>query len=291
MAIKQFTPEVFKSPSMQRLGVVYAETRRDPSLPLELLDGNVSVQEYAGAIPLVLTEKNHQRAGSERPFADWVATIEAEVRRQDADLKRLLGLQAIGYPSPVHGLEVLDLNMHLKSATIDVPFAKRPKADISVVDQAGIGSAFAPADCQITSIVDPTNGRLVQVHSGYVGLDNKILEKSIEATEINPKQSVAYVSPHAQAGYVINQVNNGLVDRFSQSEQLADFLVYRPDGSVELDMKRALQAQLEEAGFPHGHVEFSTDNTITDPTLYSQSRFLSQGVNGRFGVVLGKHQG
>jgi hypothetical protein len=58
VAIKQFTPEVFKSPSIQKLGVVYAETRRDPSKPLELLDGNLSVQEYAGAIPLVLTEKN-----------------------------------------------------------------------------------------------------------------------------------------------------------------------------------------------------------------------------------------
>lgn len=290
MAIKQFTPEVFKSPSIQKLGVVYAETRRDPSKPLELLDGNLSVQEYAGAIPLVLTEKNRQRTGSELPLEAWTALIDEEVRKLDTDLKRQLGLTAIAYPAPVHKSDLLNLNTDLSKATISVPFAARPEADISLVEQPGVASAFAPADCQITSIVDTSTGRLVQVHSGYVGLDNKILEKAVATTGINPRQSVAYVSPHAQAGYVVNQVNNGLVDRFSQSEQLRDHLLYKPDGVVELDMKGALKAQLEEAGFRDDHVEFSPNNTLSDATLYSQSNFLTKGVNGRFGVILGKRQ-
>ncbi len=290
MAIKQFTPEVFKSPAIQDMKIVYAETRRDPSRPLELLDGNLSVQEYAGTIPLVLTEKNHQRTGSAYPFESWVSRIDTEVKNLDKDLKRQLGIRAIAYPAPVHTSDLLDLSTHLSKATIDVPFAQRPRADISLVEEAGVASAFAPADCQITSIVDPSTGRLVQVHSGYAGLDNKILEKAVAATGIDPRQSVAYVSPHAQAGYVINKLNNGLVDRFKQSEQLADFLVYNPDGSVELDMKNALKAQIEAAGFPEDQVEFSPDNTISDEALYSQSRFLTQGVNGRFGVVLGKRQ-
>lgn len=288
--IRHFTPEVFNNPAVKKHGVVYAETRRDLSAPLEELSGSMSVQEYAGAIPLVLSQKNYERTGTSLSFDEWSKRVEAQVHFYDLALKRQLGLHAIGYPSPVHGLDLIHLDTAMSQVDISTPFKDRTKADASLLTEPGTASVIAPADCAVVNIVDVRTGALLQDHAGYVGIGANIAAHTLKEAKdvINPKQSVAYVSPHAQEGYVINQVNNVLVERFEANPYLQPFLTYKENGDVELNMADAFKAQLIEAGIPEANIEVSPDNSLTDPTLYSQSEFLTKGINGRNGMLFGK---
>lgn len=286
------TPEVFKAPSLDRLGLVYAETRRDLSEPLATLSGSMSVQEMSGDIPLVISRKNYERSGASLPFEDWANFIKHQVESYDATVKHELGFSAIGYLNPVHGTDLLDLDLHMAHAEMAIPFAERPYADAAVVRKLGRASCIAPADCLVVNVVDPESETLLQMHAGYVGLQNRIVGKTFQRlrAEVNPRRSLAYVSPHAQKGFVINQINNGLVDRFEQSPELAPYLVRRSNGDVELDMTSSLVQQLEEAGVRPENIQVSQDNSLTDPTLYSQSDFLTRSINGRNGMFFGRRR-
>jgi copper oxidase (laccase) domain-containing protein len=288
--IRIFTPEVFNSPSIKKHGVVYAETRRDPSAPLEELSGSMSVQEYSGQIPLVLSQKNYERTSTSLSFEEWTDAIEKRVRLYDEALKRELGLRAIGYINVTHGTDLISLDDMVDQTDINVPFANRPKVDAAMLTQRGIATVIAPADCVVANIVDTNTGALLQVHAGYAGMEKEILAHALTSTKeiIDPKRSVAYLSPHAQEGYVINQQNNILVDRFKANPHLRPFLLYKENGEVELSLGEAFKAQLNEAGIPEANVEISPDNTLTDPTLYSQSTFLTRDTNGRNGMLFGK---
>jgi len=289
--IHAFTPEVFNAATVKKHGVVYAETRRDVDAPLEELSGSMSVQDYIGDIPLVLSTKNYQRTGTALAFDEWTRQIETRVAQYDHELKRQLGLRAIGYPNAVHGSSLLPLDSAMQSVTSDVPFSERAHADATVLTKPETASVIAPADCVVINTVDVKTGTLLQVHAGYVGIGNTILRRVLgEVKDVfDPKRAVAYVSPHAQAGYVINQQNNVLVERFENNQYLRPFLVYKDNGEVELELGRAFAAQLVDAGISQDNVEISPDNTLTDPTLYSQSRFLKQGINGRNAMLFGKN--
>jgi len=288
--IRAFTPEVFNSPAVKKHGVVYAETRRDLSAPLGDLSGSMSVQEYAGDIPLVISEKNYQRSGTTIAYEEWAQHIENQVRMYDDALKRQLGLHAIGYPSPAHGMDLINLDTAMGQVDIDTPFANRLRADVTLLTREAIASCIAPADCIVANIVDVRTGALMQAHAGYVGAENGIFSQLFDDIDgaIDPRQSVAYFSPHAQAGFVINQKNEVLVDRFKANPRMAPYLINREDGAVELNLAAASKAQLIEAGIPEANIEISPDNSLTDPTLYSQSNFLTRGINGRNGMVFGK---
>ena len=288
--IRAFTPEVFNNPVVRKHGVVYAETRRDPSAPLEELSGSMSVQEYSGDIPLVLSQKNYERTGTLLSFDEWTKRVEAQVRFYDDILKQGLGLYAIGYPNPVHGTDLIRLDDAIDKVNIDTPFVDRPQADAAVLTKEGTASVIAPADCVVANSIDVRTGTLLQTHAGYAGIGKNIVSRVFGEVEdvFDPKQSVSYISPHAQEGYVINQQNNVLVERFEADPNLQPFLVYKENGDVELSLGEAFKAQLIEAGIPEANIEISPDNNLTDSTLYSQSRFLTQGINGRNGMLFGK---
>ncbi|MES2630911.1 MAG: laccase domain-containing protein [Patescibacteria group bacterium] len=289
-SIRAFTPEVFNAAAVKKHGVVYAETRRDLSAPLSELSGSMSVQEYFGDIPLVISEKNYERSGATLPFEQWGQQIESQFRRYDEELKRQLGLYAIGYPRPVHGMNLIDLDTVMRDVDINTPFLDRLEADTTLLTKEGIASCIAPADCIVANIVDVRTGALMQAHAGYLGAENGIFEQLFDSTSglIDPKQSVAYFSPHAQAGFVINQKNNFLVERFEANPRMRPYIIKNSDGTVELNLAEASKAQLVAAGVSEANIEISPDNSLTDPTLYSQSNFLTRGINGRNGMVFGK---
>lgn len=290
--LRKNIPEIFNSAAVQKHGVVYAETRRDVSAPSEELSGSMSVQEYAGDIPLVISQKNYERSGSTLRYEAWANTIAPRVATYDAFIKHELGLRVIGYPNPVHGFDLLDLEQAMASADITTPFPERPRADVSVVKSLGYASCFAPADCPISNVVDTRSGTLVQIHTGYAGHEKGTIAKALTQLSdvIDVAQSVVYVSPHAKEGFVINQLNNGLVERFEANPVMKPFLVKRKNGNVEYDLSEATKQHLIDAGIPEANIQISPDNSITDPTLYSQSRFLTRGTNGRNGMFLGKRE-
>lgn len=287
MSLKTELPEVFKARSLERHGLVYAETRRDHAFSME---GNISEQDFAGTTPLVISEKNHERAGSDLSFEDWGEQVRQKSIALGMSVQEQLGLRAIGFPQPVHGTKLLDLNHDMEKAHIRIPFVQRPAVDATILTRRGYASSFVPADCPISNIIDPHTGALMQIHTGYVGLQNGTIEKSLTEVKgkVEPSRSLVYISPHAQEGYVINQVNNNLVERFMADPFMANFVTIHPNGEATFDMTRATKARLAEAGFKAINIESSPDNTLTDDTLFSQSRFLTYGTNGRNGMIFGK---
>lgn len=280
-------PDVFKAPSIARHNVVYAETRREEEHSME---GNLSDQDYFGEIPLVINQKNYERLGTNLSFDEWVEQVRASAIDLSAAAQTELGLEAIGYPRPVHGVDLIDLDKEMDSALIVFPYAERPAADATIVRKIGYASCFFPADCPVSNVVDPYTGALMQIHTGYMGLEQGTIASAIAAAEgqVVTNRSVVYVSPHAQSDYVINQVNNVLYERFMADPFMADFVTLHPDGRATLDLTEATKARLLEAGFAERNIQVSPDDSLTDPSLFSQSSFLTRGVNGRNGMILGK---
>jgi len=286
MSLRTNLPEIFKAASVARHGIVYAETRREDEYSLE---GNLSEQDYAGNIPLVISRKNYERTGDDTPFKAWADRVRQETINLDTSIQTALGFRAIGYIRPVHGVELVDLDVGMALSRIHTPYIDRLAADTSIVTKLGYASCITPADCPVSNIIDPKSGAILQIHTGYAGLEKGTILRAVQLTEgvIEPSRSLVYVSPHAQEGYVINQVNNTLVERF-KGPSMVDFVKVHDDGRATLDMTRAVQAQLVDAGFRADNIEVSPDNSLTDPTLFSQSTFLTRGVNGRNGMIIGK---
>lgn len=254
------------------------------------MEGNLSDQDYSGSIPLVVSQKNYERSGTNLSFDVWAEQVRSSAVQLSAAIQAELGLDAIGYPRPVHGVDMIDLDRSMASTLIDFPYAERPAADATIVRKIGYATCFFPADCPVSNVVDPYTGALMQIHTGYAGLEKGTIASAVAAAEgqVVPGRSVVYVSPHAQEGYVINQVNNVLYERFMSDPFMADFVTMRADGQATLDLTSATKARLMEAGFSEQNVQISPDNSLTDPTLFSQSTFLTRGVNGRNGMILGK---
>jgi len=287
MSLRTNLPEIFKAASVTRHGIVYAETRRKDE---DSLEGNLSEQDYAGNIPLVISQKNYERTGDDTPFEAWTDRVRQETIDLDTSIQTALGFRAIGYIRTVHGVELVDLDTGMASSRIHTPYINRLAADASIVTKLGYASCITPADCPVSNIIDPKSGAILQIHTGYAGLEKDTILHAVQLTEgvIEPSRSLVYVSPHAQEGYVINQVNNTLVDRFKADPFMADFVTVHDDGRATLDMTHAVQARLVDAGFRAENIEVSPDNSLTDPTLFSQSTFLTRGVNGRNGMIIGK---
>jgi|GEM_PF-5598271 len=280
-------PEIFKAAAVERHGIVYAETRRTDESSMA---GNLSEQEYWGDIPLVISQKNYERSGSGLSFEEWAEDVRAKAHILGHTLESYLGLRAIGFPSPVHGTDLINLDDEMDSVRIDVAFPARPTADATLVTKNGYGTSFTPADCAVSNVVDVKTGAIMQIHTGYVGLGKGTIASALNAARdyVDPAHSLVYVSPHAQAGYVINQVNNVLYDRFMADPFLKDFVAMDADGQATLSLREPTHARLVEAGFKEENIQISTDNTLTDETLFSQSNFLTHGVNGRSGMILAK---
>lgn len=285
--LKTAMPDIFQAQSLKRHGLAYAETRRENENSMR---GNISTQEMYGAIPLVINELNHARSGSELSYEDWVAQATSDVFALDRAIHAELGLRAIGYPQPVHGTELIDLDRHITEASLQTAYIARPAADATIVSKLGYASCIHPADCPVSNIVDPNTGNLMQIHTGYIGLEKGTIAHTLAEVEeaIDPSRSLVYVSPHAQEGYVINQVNNNLVDRFMADDFMSRFVTIHPEGIATLSLTKATKVRLLEAGFKEENIQISPDNSLTDPTLFSQSNFLIRGVNGRNGMIFGK---
>lgn len=285
--INKFTPEVFSSPTIQKSGLVYAETRYNT--PDSLLSGNLDIFHTR----LVENKKNHLRSESNLSYTNWVESLHENTVQLNTALHRKLGLQAIGHPLPMHEGSLVNLDEEMPLCLIDSPYLTRPQADVAFVSKPGYASCFAPADCPISNIIDTRSGNQLQIHTGYIGLEKEVIGKSFSSLRyvINPETSVVYVSPHAQDGFVINQTNNVLFERFVQNPNMAEYVTISAEGIATLSMTKAVKAQLVEAGIREENIQISPDNTLTDPTLFSQSRFLTKGVNGRNGMVFGKTLG
>jgi copper oxidase (laccase) domain-containing protein len=259
--------------------VAYGEGRRDPAIS-DSLTGN-------GTEADLLLETAYEFTSSHLPKETWLAKERYLARQRITALRQYMGIIALGRPRPDHGTNYIDLDKDMNNVRDVRPSTHRLHGDATVTETPGFGSVFTPADCPIINLVEPRCRAIAQIHAGYDGMSKGVIpvnmDRFTKAYDFAPQETLAYVSPHAISNY---EVYGDVLTRLSESVFTRDHLETL-NGRTYLRMGQLVFAQLSEAGVAENHIEISTDDSFTDPTLYSQRNYRQKRTNGRNPIAIG----
>lgn len=253
--------------------VSYGETGRHPDSPMA---GNFTDR------PEVLNLENYNLIRPDASFDDWREQERQAFLGGDAAMRRHLGLDVIAHPYPVHGVDMIELNDPVQMAQFSAQSLPefRPRVDAATTHTPGYGVAIAPADCLVLSVANPSERAVGQIHAGYIGLANEIIQRTFRVSEdIRPNTSLVHISAHAHALPLFGEV----LDRFRDDAGLRKHL----DDEGRLHMASLAVQQLCEVGVKPENISTDPRNTMTDPTLFSHRVRQEKGANGRNGTVIG----
>lgn len=153
------------------------------------------------------------------------------------------------------------------------------EGDSLITKSQNLGLAISTADCTNIYLYDSEQKIIAAVHSGWLGTEKKILEKTViqmEELGSNPKSIYAYVGPSiSQKSY---EVGREFLNKFDKRYMLLK------DEKFILDLKLANKDMLLNCGVPEDQIE------ISDICSYENSEFHSyrrdKKKSGRaFGVI------
>jgi len=265
----------------------YAETRR--SRPVDMA-GNVNDD------PRVLNPETHALLKSPLPFEEWVRIEKQATDARIFALKSVLGVSTLARLRVAHGTDVISLNDAIDTTTGNIAVTDRPFFDASILSTPDMASMIPPADCIVATAVYPSERIVSQIHIGIRGLARGIAPQVLGQLELlgaNPEDALIYLSPHAQGGFQLNAAETeeitGIIDEGSRDRK-QEFDAHTYEGIDHLpimDLTEFTLDQLAKAGVPPRQIQVSPQNTLTDPTLYSDLAKQEKGFTGRFGVVAG----
>lgn len=265
-------PAIFDRPSLDWLA--YAETRRLYGGS----SGNLSDR------PTSMNNEGYQISGSSLSYDEWLSREIADVKFRHSLLLEALSLTDIAYPNPVHKTDLLTVSDSVDSTSITVDAHIRASADAALVTVPGIASAITPADCPVINLVDEKEKMTLQIHAGYQGLGAEVVKKVFKQAGItNGKNLLAYISPFAIEGF---EVYGDVLDSLSTNPSTEDF-VFQHSSKYFFDLGGAAKQQLITAGVEETNIQVSTEDTLSQDTLFSYRNRVQKGTAGRNGVVLG----
>jgi len=196
-------------------------------------------------------------------------------------VRKALGLDYLAFATQVHGRDVARLD--------DAPRGDQPvgEADALITDQAGIGLVCQTADCTPILLFDPDHDAIAAIHSGWRGTVQNIVDATVNAMAqaygSRAGSLLAVIGPSiSQANY---RVGPEVVDAFAGYD--ADSGVIGPrdaEGGAHLDVARACELQLLDAGVPATSIERSPLCTYAEEArLFSARRAHHRGESGLFG--------
>ncbi len=145
------------------------------------------------------------------------------------------------------------------------------------------------ADCAVAVFYDPVKEVIGISHCGWRGTVKKLAVKTIGEMEKNfdchASDIIVGISPCIDSCCyeVGHDVFMEFCNNFSSSGKT---FFYQKNGSLHLDMKKAIKFQLIEAGIKEEHLEISPLCTSCRNDLFFSHR-AEKGKTGRFGVVIG----
>ncbi len=266
------TPEIFADFPWIR----YGETRRT-SPQVDPLSGSIAQAD----LPLGNTYDLLQ------PPIDRETFMRIERKRSAtriAMIMSMLCLKELARPRPEYATNLLDDSQF---DTVCHTKSERAFADAVHTNVEGRGIAYSPADCPLLIVADPTEDHqnLTVVHAGYKSLAEDIIKKTLSQLPLKIPNTHVYVSPHALSNYPIY---GSMLDKLEKSPVTRYHLgPLDEEGNRNLNFAASIVAQLGELGIKETHIAISPDNSLTDPTLYSQRNWKAKGVNGRNAVMAG----
>lgn len=167
-------------------------------------------------------------------------------------------------------------------------------ADIDglLTDEAGVVLATFYADCVPLYFVDCKRRAIALAHSGWRGTVGRIgrcvTEKMRECYGTKPEDIVAAIGPSiCQECYEVSEdVADAFAKEFRKAGQPEEILLKKGHGKYRLDLWRANEIILEEAGIPKEQIQV-TDICTCHNSEYLFSHRASHGKRGNLGAFLG----
>lgn len=172
----------------------------------------------------------------------------------------------------------------------------RPKdyTDIDglLTDEPGLVLATFFADCVPLYFVDTKKKAIALAHSGWRGtvarMGRCVTEMMKEVYGTDPSDLVAAIGPSiCQACYEVSEdVADAFAQEFRGFGQADEILLSKGGGKYRLDLWRANEIVLTEAGIPESQIQV-TDLCTCHNSEYLFSHRASQGRRGNLGAFLG----
>ncbi|MBD5445444.1 MAG: peptidoglycan editing factor PgeF [Lachnospiraceae bacterium] len=172
----------------------------------------------------------------------------------------------------------------------------RPKdytdVDGMITNVEGIVLATFYADCVPLFFIDVKNKAIGLSHSGWRGTVGRMGQVTIEAMNkeygSRPEDVFAAIGPSiCQDCYEVSEdVADAFRKEFSKEGQSDEILLDKGNGKYQLDLWRANQIILEEAGIAPQNIQVTDICTCCNPD-YLFSHRASQGKRGNLGAFLG----
>ena len=165
--------------------------------------------------------------------------------------------------------------IHSDIITVVNDASMKCESDAMITNKSGIGLAISSADCNAIFIYDSKNKVIVGVHSGWMGTQKRILEKSLikleESYNSNAEDLYVFMAPS------ISQ-NNYEVSKDFKVKFDSKYLLANGDKFL-LDLKSANYDMLLDFGIPKKNIEVS--NLCSFETEYLHSYRRDGKVSGR----------
>lgn len=161
-----------------------------------------------------------------------------------------------------------------------------------LTDEPGVYLATFFADCVPLYFVDTKRKAIALAHSGWRGtvarMGRCVVEKMREAYGTDPADLVAAVGPSiCQTCYEVSEdVAAAFAAAFAKPGQEREILLAKGGGKYQLDLWRANEIVLTEAGIPEENIQ-ATDLCTCHNARYLFSHRASHGQRGNLGAFLG----
>ncbi|MBD5519259.1 MAG: peptidoglycan editing factor PgeF [Lachnospiraceae bacterium] len=161
-----------------------------------------------------------------------------------------------------------------------------------LTDEPGVYLATFYADCVPLYFVDERRKAIALAHSGWRGtvarMGQCVVEKMREVYGTDPADLTAVIGPSiCQDCYEVSEdVAAAFAEAFSKQGQESEILFDKGGGKYQLDLWRANEIVLTEAGIPRENIQV-TDLCTCHNDCYLYSHRASQGKRGNLGAFLG----
>lgn len=161
-----------------------------------------------------------------------------------------------------------------------------------LTDEPGIYLATFYADCVPLYFVDTKNAAIALAHSGWRGtvarMGRCVVEKLRESYGTDPADIVAVIGPSiCQDCYEVSEdVAQAFSEAFRKPGQEREILYPKGGGKYQLDLWRANEIVLTEAGIPRERIQ-TTDLCTCHNSRSLFSHRASHGQRGNMGAFLG----
>lgn len=146
------------------------------------------------------------------------------------------------------------------------------QADAHWTQTPGRALLISTADCMPIMCYSQSEKKVLAIHAGWRGVENRITLSSIESTFQSPNDLKVYIGPHIlkDSFEIESQIAEKIIG--PQNQDLGLTHTSHAAGKVYLDLFSLLKMQLIRMGIDHRQIHLFERNTVKDLSFHSYRR-------------------